>query len=156
MILRKGDMFEHVEPNLGLVATGNNCITKYGNLVMGAGSAKSLAQFEPVLPIIFGHMLQHSTYDTYSIMITCLYHRLKFPLYYGLLATKGHWTNPSKLEVVLFNIDQFRQVITKQYKNITWRLAFPGINNGGLLDKKDIILEELKKLPDNVEVWERN
>lgn len=156
MILKRGNMFENVTANMALVATGNNCIKKDGSLVMGAGSALELAQFEPTLPLVFGHILSTSTTDNYSVMMTCLYNtKLQLPLYYGLLATKGHWAKPSNLESVLFNIDQFYQHITRYYKGLTFRLAFPAIRNGGLVHKKGEILSALQKLPDCVEVWER-
>lgn len=156
MILNKGDMFEHYDPDsmseLWLVTTNGMMKEDKNVLVMGRGAAKQANQLVPGLDAHLGNLItilctqRGEEYWLHGLMIDPL-GRVNV----GAFQTKTHWSHDSTIAMIAFSTGQLWQW-SQTHRNITVNLNFPGIGLGGL--QRSVVLPVIEWLPDNVRVWE--
>ncbi len=133
-----------------LLATGNGVLRRDGALVMGAGSAKALAQAYPEAPRVFGEMarkvgrLEGRGWYLYGLLVAQVGPGLSI----GLFQTKGNWKEPASLSLVGHSA---RKLAEWMERNPGWEahVAFPGVGLGGLEEREVLaVLEKhLRGLP---------
>lgn len=160
MILQKGDMFEAIVPaGTMYIATGNNVIKENGELVMGKGNALEAKQRFPYVPREFADIIKlMPTKPNYFFIPhvsgfindsgNCILR------WVGLFQSKFHYRDKSDLNLISTSCTCLNNFSRFVRPDLLYILPFPGINNGGLQNEREKILEMLKTLPDNVEVWE--
>jgi len=161
MILRHGNMFDHIDEASVIVVTTNSTITSHGELVMGKGAARDAARIFPGLPARFGQRiaglqwaLNSPDYKLATIWSPDFYPRYIF----GALQVKRHFSDAAKLSIIsesLTNLYYYAKGTQHSSPESTIFVNFPGIGNGRLGNARDDIMRMLKKLPDNVTVWEK-
>ena len=145
MILMKGDVFKADCDYFGV--TTNSIIKRNGELVMGAGVAKSAMLLNPELPKIFGA-------DIVGRGLVGGYYGIIKPSgssKYFTFQTKRHYKDKSNITDVIMSINQLKEIAIR-FHNKTFALPFPAIANGGL--KRGDVLPYLLELPNNVYVYE--
>lgn len=129
----KGDFFKHLAEDWNrydcIVCTTNMTLNKNGELVMGAGIAKSFKENFPLLPEIFGKQVQHRKRG-----ITIHYQYSYEHQYKGWivgLPTKDDWKLPSIPYLIEFSLMELHEfVILHRIKSVL--MTKPGCHNGGL------------------------
>ncbi len=123
--------------------TANSVIRGNGNLVMGAGCAKTVKTTYKGIDILFGKQIENLSVFN-----------LKFVQWngqwIGAFQTKINWQDSSPMDVVQGSIDQLLHVAIRR-PNYTFHLPCPAVNHGGKSEKEIVPL--LEKLPDNVIVY---
>lgn len=149
----KGDFLSAVgqggAPRL-LLATGNGVLRRGGALVMGAGSAKALAEAYPQAPKVFGEMAQKGIrpegkgWYLYGLLVVGVEPSLSI----GLFQTKGDWREPANLSLVAYSA---RKLAKWLKENPGWEahMPFPGVGLGGLGESEvlDVLEEFLRGSP---------
>ncbi len=156
MILAKGDMWAHYDPDsvseLWLF-TSNGVLKSRGELVMGKGAALQAKKLVPGLDQRFGQLV--SLFGSQHGEEFWLYGLLVDPYWptqnIGAFQTKTHFSHDSTLAMIAFSTGQLWQWC-QTHRNIQINLNFPGIGLGGL--QRDMVLPVIKWLPSNVTVWE--
>jgi hypothetical protein len=128
-----------------LLAAGNGVVRRDGSLVMGAGSAKALAQAYPQAPRVLGEMarregrLEEGGWYLYGLLAV----RVGPGLAIGVFQTKGDWREPASLSLVAHSARKLAEWLKE---NPGWEahMAFPGVGLGGLEERG--VLEALREL----------
>lgn len=124
------------------VFTGNSTITKQGNLVMGAGTAKVIKDNFPFIDLTFANLIYRICGNKGLFGYTQIEN-------IGIFQTKTDWKLPSTLDILNYSVEKMLQKIDPSK---IYRLPFPCIGNGGL-SKHDVI-PFISRLPDNVHIYE--
>jgi len=123
-----------------LLATGNGMVRGDGTLVMGAGSAKALAQSYPHLPRVFGRMARSKPriggWHLYGLLTLDVVPGLSV----GLFQTKGDWRDPANIALIKFSAAGLAAELEKNPQEV--HMAFPGVGLGGLEEEE--VLEALE------------
>ena len=143
MILKQGDMFDDFDSLDFVGITTNSILNKQGELVMGAGIAKTAKQHNKHLPLLFGSQIKAKEVEGgfYGVLVQGKYFAFQ---------TKRHWKDGSDIQDVIRSINILKRGAEK-YPNKVFGLPFPAINNGGLCWR--YVIKYLKDLPDNVIVY---
>ena len=123
--------------------TANSTIRNNGNLVMGAGCARTVRDTYQGIDKSFGKVINHMA--VFNIQIVQWGEQ-----WIGAFQTKIDWQADSPLDVVAGSIDELTRIALLRPK-YTFHLPCPAINHGGKTEKE--ILPLLAKLPDNVIVY---
>ncbi len=133
-----------------VLAAGNGVLRRDGALVMGAGSAKALAEAYPQTPKLFGEMVRKEGrpegrgWYLYGLLVA----RVGPGLSIGLFQTKGDWREPASLSLVAHSA---RKLAAWIRENPGWEahVAFPGVGLGGLEERRvlEVLEEHLRGLP---------
>lgn len=130
--------------------TTNPIRRKDGAVVMGRGIAREAALRFPELPFDFGRRLGPEvvgyqacgestgvigTYDQQQV---------------GFFMVKRHWAEDADPQIINDSVTDLMEWACHRFTRID--LNFPGIGNGKL--RRDDVLPLIKRLPDNVHVWE--
>lgn len=143
MILKQGDVFDDFDSLDFVGITTNSILNKKGELVMGAGIAKTAKQHNKHLPLLFGSQIKAKEVEGsfYGVLVQGKYFAFQ---------TKRHWKDGSDIQDVIRSINILKRGAEK-YPNKVFGLPFPAINNGGLCWR--YVIKYLKDLPDNVIVY---
>lgn len=143
MILKQGDVFDDFDSLDFVGITTNSILNKKGELVMGAGIAKTAKQHNKHLPLLFGSQIKAKEVEGsfYGVLVQGKYFAFQ---------TKRHWKDGSDIQDVIRSINILKRGAEK-YPNKVFGLPFPAINNGGLCWR--YVIKYLKDLPDNVVVY---
>ena len=143
MILKKGNIFDDYDKLDYVGITTNSILNKKGELVMGAGIAKTAKELFPQLPVLFGSQIKAKG-------VECKYYGLLLQGKFLAFQTKRHWKDKSSIDDVIRSINMLKHGAEK-YPNKLFGIPFPAINNGGLSISS--VLPYLEILPDNVIVY---
>lgn len=129
----KINLFSVNKPRTLRCVTTNGVIKRNGELVMGAGIAKTAALLYPELPRILGDKVNSFGNNVYVINEIAI---ASFP-------TKHHWTQKSSIELIERSC---KQLLEQSYDWDYILLPRPGCSNGGLQwrDVKPIVSKYLK------------
>lgn len=143
MILKKGNIFDDFDTLDYVGITTNSILNKQGELVMGAGIAKTAKEYNKHLPLLFGSQIKAKEVEGgfYGVLLQGKYFAFQ---------TKRHWKDKSDIQDVIRSINILNRGAEKHPMKI-FGLPFPAINNGGLKAKD--VLPYLEALPDNVVVY---
>jgi hypothetical protein len=126
-----------------LLATGNGILRRDGTLVMGAGSAKAMAQTYPHLPRVFGRMAGGTPnmggWHLYGLLII----QVAPGLHAGLFQTKGDWRDRADLSLIAHSASLLAEWLSNNPGQEA-HLAFPGVGLGGLEEGE--VLEVLEPI----------
>lgn len=167
MNIKIGNLMNELPAYDHVFVTTNSTIKSNGELVMGRGFAKSLADEMPFLPSSAGKAIwRHEDiekfgWDGFPInygIIPYVYsesihvdvhgrHHVNF----GLFQVKHHWGEPAKQYLVEMATEMLSAYATHHY-HMTFAVNFPAIGNGNL--DYDDIFPIINELPDNVDVWQ--
>lgn len=120
-----------------ICCTINQVLTQDGRLVMGAGVAKILRDFDKQIEYDWGHKLKiQQNKGLVSLLVSNYYemwHCIGFP-------TKYHWKNPSDLKLIEKSAKYLR-LFCDQMDLQKILLPKPGCSNGGLkwIDVKPVL-----------------
>ena len=144
MTIKKGNLYtkENKEHYDLIGFTANSVIRKDGNLVMGAGSAKTVKDAYENSPKVFGERIKDK-----SVFHIEIVKELKLLA----LQTKIDWKDDSDINLVKESLNKLFTYATEN-PNLKIAIPFPGISNGNL--KKETITPLLKNIPNNIDVWE--
>lgn len=143
MILKKGNIFDDFDGLDYVGITTNSILNKQGELVMGAGIAKTAKQHNKYLPMLFGGQIKAKKVEGgfYGILVQGKYFAFQ---------TKRHWKDKSNIQDVIRSINILKRGAEK-YPDKVFGLPFPAINNGGL--SWGDVIKYLEDLPNNVIVY---
>ena len=143
MLLKRGNIFDDYDVLDFVGITTNSILNKKGELIMGAGIAKTAKGICPELPSMFGSQIKDKGVEGgfYGLLLAGKY--LAFQ-------TKRDWRDNSDIQDVIRSINMLKRCAEK-YPDSKFGLPFPAINNGGL--SVDLVRPLLDKLPDNVIVY---
>jgi hypothetical protein len=127
-----------------LLAAGNGVVKRDGSLVMGAGSARALAEAYPQAPRVLGEMarregrLEEGGWYLYGLLAV----RVSSDLAIGLFQTKGDWRERASLSLIAYSAKRLAEWLEE---NPGWEahMAFPGVGLGGLEERE--VLEALRE-----------
>jgi len=131
-----------------LLAPGNGVVRADGNLVMGAGAAKALAQAYPFLPRVFGRMARGTPnmggWHLYGLLII----QVAPGLHAGLFQSKGDWKDRADLSLIAYSARKLAEWL-RDNPRLEAHLAFPGVGLGGLGEEEvlEVLEPILKDLP---------
>jgi hypothetical protein len=125
-----------------LLAAGNGVVKRDGSLVMGAGSARALAEAYPQAPKAFGEMarkvgrLEGRGWYLYGLLAV----RVGPGLAIGVFQTKGDWRERARVSLIAHSAKRLAEWMEE---NPGWEahMAFPGVGLGGLEERE--VLEAL-------------
>lgn len=123
-----------------VVFTANRVVKRNGELVMGAGNAKSCADAYYDAPSEFGSKLRKEGFLVLSL----------HDGYVGALVTKEHFKDKSDLKKVIAAIKEL-QTCAETDSGRTYHVPYPAIGFGGL--RKVDVEPYVNLLPDNVRVY---
>lgn len=123
--------------------TANSTIRANGNLVMGAGCARSVRDFYQGIDKQFGEKIVHLQ----EFNVTFVKWKEQW---IGAFQTKLHWQKQSPMYLVRDSIDKLSRIANERPQWI-FHLPCPAVNHGG--QSVDDILPLLEQLPDNVIVY---
>ena len=114
-----------------LLAPGNGVVNIRGELVMGAGAAKALAEAYPWLPEKLGAMAKRSPkrgdWHLYGVLAVEVEEKLSL----GVFQTKGNWREKADLAIIAHSAQALARWLDER-PGWEAHLAFPGIGLGGL------------------------
>lgn len=145
MKLHQGNIWSILETTDLLLFTSNSTLNKDGHLVMGAGIAKEAKERFPMFPKLLGNKIKaiNKVGQWYGVLASPNYK-------VGAFQTKTDWKLPSTLELIEYSTEMLIQ-IAPNYERIDMPVA--GCGHGGL-NYKDVE-SIIKRLPDNVHIWNR-
>lgn len=147
MITATGNMFSMKGWHF---VTTNNCVTKDGRLVMGAGAAKSMKDIFPDIDLFFARQITRVDNNNNFIYASKYGLLVNTTTRLGAFQTKYHFKDKSDLELIRYSTAKLI-LFALANPTDTIHLNFPGIGYGGL--KKEDVLPIITALPDNVIVW---
>lgn len=124
--------------------TANSVVKVDGSLVMGAGSAKAVRDKWKGIDKVFGSLVLEKG-DRYFIVVD------KVSKIFAL-QTKMHYKDKSPIGLVKKSLAVLKRS-AEMYPDKLFAVPFPGISNGGL--DREILINVVSTLPDNVHVWEK-
>ena len=129
--------------------TANSTIRANGNLVMGAGCAKTVRDTYTGIDKLFGELIEDQ--ETYGVKFAT-YPKASSEIYQfiGAFQTKIHWQNESPLWLVEYSIGKLQDIATRR-PQYTFHLPCPAISHGKRTLQE--VLPLLGSLPDNVIVY---
>ena len=157
----QGNMFDVMNDYDVLLVTGNG-VVRDGNLVMGKGAAKDLAQRYRFFPALVGSKLQQYYPHIYSVDGRYYEKVYRYYLFLwksygenrtilGLLQTKMHYIDPTPLLLLSRSCDKLK-TYAEMFPHQKIACSYPAIGYGGL--PKDSVVPYIDKLPDNVTLFE--
>ena len=147
MNYKYGNLLEHLDDYRDVFVTTNSFVKSNGDLVMGRGFAKSLANLYPDLPFYAG-----SAVDQFP-KINCRIYGI-IPLVYsniGLFQVKDHWQHDA-IEPLIALSTYLLSEYANRYPEYQMAVNFPGIGNGKL--SPETVEPIIDTLPPNVDVWQ--
>lgn len=159
-----GNMFDGLNNTFMVIATGNSVVRQDGRLTMGAGSALCMKNTFPGVDYFFGRFIsKHCNIDetgyVYYGFIPCERPITGYSnVGVGLLQTKYDWKGPAYIPLIKKSLVKLHNYITNYRPDLTYRLSFPGIHNGGLQAKEQELKEFMESLftTCNLEIWKLN
>ena len=142
MILRTGNMFDHIDECDVLLVTTNCIVKSNGELVMGSGAALQAKLYDTSLPRRLARKILEKGVR-YGLII---FEDSKI----GAFQTKYHFSSSAKYEIIAYSTTLLCDWVNRN-KQKTVFLNYPGIGLGGL--KEERVYRVISKLPDNVVVW---
>ena len=146
MIIKHGNMFDHLEEADLVFVTTNGTRKQGGFLVMGRGAA---LQFKQQFPTDY-KKLSHLAIVQGTDYLNCIVYNLVYSGKFGLFQVKYDYWNKADLDMIKESTEALTR-LAKKLPNKTIFLNFPGIGNGKLTEES--VLPVIKNLPDNVIVW---
>lgn len=144
MILRTGNMFDHIDECDVLLVTTNCIVKSNGELVMGSGAALQAKKYNPAIAKKFADVrLSKGKGAKYGLIILD-------DEKIGAFQTKYHYRGKARLDIITYS----RVLLydwAKQHKDKIVFLNYPGIGLGQLDEKE--VLKIISRLPDNVVIW---
>jgi len=150
MIVRQGNMWDDTRGEFRVVLATTCSVVSFANnpngeLVMGAGSARQLAERYPHTPELFAQTIQSGkTVSDYGF----LWHPSWL---WGAFQTKRHFRDDSRLDVIALSTGGLLSAAI-MYPSFTFHLPYPGVGYGNLSSMA--VAPIIDCLPDNVHVWE--
>ena len=123
--------------------TANSTIRENGNLVMGAGCARSVRDFYQGVDKLFGKKIVHLQ----EFNVTFVKWKEQW---IGAFQTKLHWQKQSPLYLVKDGVEKLARIANER-PQWTFHLPCPAVNHGG--QSVEDVLPLLEQLPDNVIVY---
>lgn len=152
-VLKKGQMFSCAGLEKHWVVVTTNCVVKKdGSLVMGAGAALDLCNYDPEAPKIFGSMISYHDF----ILANSPRGKIKYGCKFydekrlGIFQTKYHYKDSSVIDLIEYSANVLKNFAISRHNDI-FNLNYPGIGYGGL--DKDDVHDVIRMLPENVHVW---
>jgi|SRR6185295_20181907 len=146
-----------------IIVTGNGTLDRRGHLVMGAGSAKALAEMYPGIPEFFGtNLMYHSVFDLkntdrnigdlklYGLLLRESGFKTEKHQMVGVLQTKIHWKDSSSLSLIGYSLTHLHNYMQTNPPAVS--LVFPGIGLGGL--KRSEVLPMLMEFDKHLTIYE--
>lgn len=149
MILQRGNMWDIWGKTDLFLVTTNPIVNAKGELVMGRGIAKQMADSFPGAAKKFADITAIGRALGWPWVYTCYYEPMFGRQTTGYFMVKSHWKEPAKLPIIMRSTADLMDM-AGQYERID--LNFPGIGNGNL--SRELVLPIISALPDNVYVWE--
>ena len=151
MILETGNMWSVFGKTDLWLFTGNSCVTKGGELVMGRGLALEVKNKCPGIARMFGIMIG-SRQPVYGLKVpseesTILTGGQRV----GVFQVKQHFKDAASLALIGYSVIRLKGYI-KVVSPKRIDLNFPGIGYGKL--PREQVLPVIDELPDCVHVWE--
>jgi hypothetical protein len=169
MILKYGNLMDQLSSYSDVCITTNSFVKTNGELVMGRGFAKQMADLYPQLAFHAGQEIlkwnqefntwdgldeRVGTPDPYGFLHLTRSHTCVIrPHRIHLFQVKKYWGDDATLELVKRSVDMMQAHVrgTERFGR-TFALNYPAIGNGKL--KKSEIEPIIATLPDNVDVWQ--
>jgi hypothetical protein len=128
------------------VVTTNSILKRNGALVMGRGAAYEAIEKFPGIDMECGKAIKANDADrkVYGFRL--------INAHFGIFQTKVNWWDNAEIKVIEYSIKMLAKE-ARAYPKLRYRLNFPGIGCGGLLNKD--VVGFLEILPDNVTVCMR-
>lgn len=145
--LRQGNMFSYRHEYDVLLVTTNAMVRKDGALVMGRGAALTATQYWPNLPFHLGRAIQIR--PEYGVVVPG---GIISGLRIGAFQVKHHWRDEANPDLIMDATLKLK-TIAMAFPDAKFALNFPGIGNGKLA--RETVLPIIERLPDNVDIWER-
>lgn len=148
----KGDLFDEIGKANLLLVTCNNTVKKNGELVMGRGAARDLAERYPWIPAQAGEEVRTSLWLPglgWRYGVKVMKKRLR-KTRFGIFQVKYHFAQLADLRLILYSTRILRKVAL-DYKRIV--MNFPGVGYGRL--RFEDVLPILVALPENVFLYVR-
>lgn len=147
MLLKKGNLYtdDNISHYDWLGFTANSIVKRDGSLVMGAGNAKTVRDKWVGIDKVFGKLVKKGSRDGVYLIVADPNTRL------FAFQTKLHYKDKSPLHLIERGVKMLTAAASKDGSKL-FALPFPGISHGGL--SRDVVLELIEELPNNVHVWE--
>ena len=138
-----GNMWEMLGQVDWFCITTNAIVKNNGALVMGAGIAKQVRDYQQGIDKICGDVVrQHAVHNLYGF--------IEAMPGLGLFQVKQHFKDKADLGIIRHSVVKMQEHI-KNHPGDLYALNFPGIGNGKL--QYDEVKPIIDALPDNVTVW---
>lgn len=148
----KGDMWSiYGKTDLFLVTT-NPIVNRNGELVMGRGIAKQMADRFPGAAKEFAIQTAIGRTTGNPFVSTLYYESVFGKQTVGYFMVKAHWKEPAKITIIMQSTAALIRLANRSKLMQRIDLNFPGIGNGKL--DRDYVKPLLDYLPDNVYIWE--
>jgi hypothetical protein len=165
MNIKIGNLMDKLAAYDQVFVTTNSTIKTNGDLVMGRGFAKSLADKLPFLASNAGKAIMRSQgckisgWDGFPLNYGIIpyvagstnAYAIEEVFVIGLFQVKHHWGEPAKQYLVEMATEMLNAFATHHH-HMTFAVNFPAIGNGNL--NYDDIYPIINELPDNVDVWQ--
>ena len=152
MKIIKADLW-NTQDNIVFV-TGNSFIKSNGTLTMGKGAALELAKRYPIMPIVFGEIINNTCghLGIYGIITSKPFRSsINDPMkLFGVFQTKTDFKQNSRIEYIE-NSTQFLKDFSEINKFPNISCNFPGIGLGKL--DYESVYECIRTLPDNISFY---
>lgn len=146
MISHTGNMWSIYDNTDYFIFTGNSYIKNNGELVMGRGMAKQVADRFLFTPKLIGDVIKslcdHLRFYGFATIVTA-------PII-GVFQVKKHYKMSAELSIIEKSVSKLK-VFADKYSDKRFDMNYPGIGYGGLC-KRDVA-PLLERLPDNVHIW---
>jgi hypothetical protein len=149
VLVYEGNFLEPVEMGRGasklLLAAGNGVVRRGGALVMGAGSARALAEAYPQAPRVLGEMaragekMPSGGWYLYGLLAT----PIRPDLQVGVFQTRGVWKEEADPLVIIYSTALLARWI-RGHPNWEVHMAFPDVGPGE--SRRAEVLRALKRI----------
>jgi len=135
VLVYEGNFLEPLETGPGapklLLAAGNGVVRRDGSLVMGAGSARALAEAYPQAPRVFGKMAQagEKMYPGGWYLYGLLTAPIRPDLQVGVFQTRGVWKEEPNPLVILYSTALLARWV-RDHPGWEVHMAFPDVRPG--------------------------
>jgi hypothetical protein len=156
MPITRGELWQPVEHPAIYVVTTNASINKHGELVMGRGAALQATKRIPGIAKeaakVITHRLGllHREGNDYGFVLVRQPRPEEGKYGFGVFQVKKTWDQRATIPLISFSMNILRLYILSK-KNITIRMNYPGIGNGGLPKGQVSLL--LQDLPKNLHIF---
>ena len=139
----KQDLWNLVDLPAIYVVTTNSYIKNNGSLVMGRGAASQAVNKIPGIAFDCGKAIANVG-DPYSFLV--IHHPTQIKAGFGIFQVKRFWGSDAELSLIEQSANRLSE-FARKYPNLTIRMNYPGIGNGGL-SREDVepLIKELAKV----------